>query len=154
MDSGKDSPSRDEAAEWLRDLLGPGPVATDEIMVEATAAGMTRATIRRAKVAIGAKAKKAGFAESRWFWALPDPRPVEDAQHIRHPVDVSTFGVREHLRPTARVPKATEDAQNIEGAHEAEDTEDTEGAEGAHLHRVNAFSEHLHDSDPAKEFRT
>jgi putative DNA primase/helicase len=135
MDNRREAPAREEAEEWLRELLEPGPVATDEIRAESKAAGLTWSTVRRAKDAIGARSRKTGFEDSRWFWALPDPRLVEDAHEgahtTLHPVDVSTFGKGEHLRPTARVPEGVEDAQNVEGA------------EGAHLLRVNTFGEHL-----------
>lgn len=135
MDNRRKAPAREEAEEWLRELLEPGPVATDEIKAESKEAGLTWATVRRAKEAIGARSRKAGFEDSRWFWALPDPRPVEDAHEGAHaplhPVEVSTFGKGEHLRSTARVPEGAEDAKNAEGA------------EDAHLLRVNTFGEHL-----------
>jgi hypothetical protein len=150
MDNRRDAPARDEAEEWLREMLGSGPVATEEIKTESKAAGFTWATVRRAKDAIGARSRKAGFEDSRWFWALPDPRPVEDAQGGLHPVDLSTFGKGEHLRSTARVPEGAEDAhQTIEDAHLAtspQPAKTTEEFEDAHLDRMKTFGEHLPES--------
>ena len=120
----REAPARDGAAEFLLELLHPGPMATEEIKAEGTAAGFTFATLRRAKGEIGAKARKNGFEDSRWFWALPDPKPVEGADEGAHAFpnkkQVSAFASDERLRSTMRVP------EGIEGAHF------TEGAEGAH----------------------
>jgi len=135
----RQAPARDEAEEFLRDLLETGPMATDDIKAEAKDAGISWSTIRRAKEAIGARPRKIGFADARWFWALPDPKPVEGAHEGAHPVEMGTFGKGEHLRSTARVPEAV---NPVEGAHSVED---------AHQNRVNTF-EHLQDETPAKEF--
>ncbi|MGA0587261.1 AAA family ATPase [Dyella sp. KRB-257] len=117
------APARDGAAEFLMELLQPGPVATEEIKAEARDAGFTWATVRRAKEEIGAKSRKNGFEDSRWFWALPDPKPVEGAHQGAHAPpnkkQVSTFASDEHLRSTVRVPEGVEDAQFSEGAEGA-----------------------------------
>ena len=135
----RQAPARDEAEEFLRELLETGPMATDDIKAEAKDAGISWSTIRRAKEAIGARPRKIGFADARWFWALPDPKPVEGAHEGAHPVEMGIFGKGGHLRSTARVPEAVNPA---EGAHSVED---------AHQNRVNTF-EHLLDEPPAKEF--
>ena len=120
------APARGEAADFLLELLQPGPMATDDIKAEAKDAGLSWATIWRAKDEIGAKAKKTGFADARWFWALPEPVLVQDAhegaQASPNKKEVSAFASGERLRSTVRVHGRFEDAQN------------TEGAEGAHAH--------------------
>jgi len=131
MDDNRQAPARNEAEEFLRQLLEAGPVATDDVKAEAKKAGLSWATVRRAKDVIGARSRKTGFADARWFWALPDPKPVEDVHGSLHPVEVSTFDKGEHLRSPARVP------EGVEGAHF------TEGAEGAHIDRLSPSAEHL-----------
>lgn len=69
------SPARDEAAGFLRRLLAEGePVPVADVQKEAKAAGLSWATVRRAKDEIGAKALKAGLGGG-WCWELP-----QDAQ--------------------------------------------------------------------------
>lgn len=117
------APARDGAAEFLMELLQPGPMATEEIKTEAKDAGFAWATLRRAKDEVGAKSRKAGFEDSRWFWALPDPKPVEGAhegaQASPNKKQVNTFATGEHLRSTMRVSKGIEDAHFTEGAEDA-----------------------------------
>ena len=68
---------RDAAAEWLRDLLGDGPVSTRDVQAEARAAGHSWATIRRAKDVIGVRVQRDGFGKGgAWRWTLP----AKDAQ--------------------------------------------------------------------------
>ena len=68
------APARDEAEDFLRDMLASGPVATKDLQSEANAAGLSWATIRRAKGQIGATAAKTGI-DGGWMWQLP----VQDA---------------------------------------------------------------------------
>lgn len=132
MENRREAPAREEAEEWLRELIEAGPVRTEEIKVEAKAAGMTWATIRRAKENIGAKAVRQGYGEDGgWFWKLPDPVLVKGAQVTLHPEHMSTFDSGEHLCATARPEGTSKDAQF------------SKDAKGAHLHRVNTLGEHL-----------
>ncbi len=60
-----------ECAEWLRELLTPGPVASTEVEAEAKAAGYTRGTLRRARELLTIKVYRAtGSTSSPWFWRL------------------------------------------------------------------------------------
>lgn len=137
-DDRREAPAREEAEDWLREMLEAGPIRTEEVKAEAKAAGLTWSTIRRAKDAIGAKAVRQGYGEDGgWFWKLPDPVPVKDAHVTLHPENVSAFDEGERLWTTARVPEGVKDAQ---GAKDAKD---------AHLHGVSAFGEHLStEGDP------
>jgi hypothetical protein len=139
-ENGRQAPARDEAEEFLRELLEPGPVRTEEIKAEAKQAGLTWATVRRAKDAIGAKAARRGYGEDGgWYWMLPEPTPVKDAHGSLHSEHVSTFDSGEHLWTTTRVSEHQEfpkDAQTVKGAH---------------LNRVDTF-EHLSDPTSAKGF--
>ncbi len=81
------APARAEAAGFLRELLKHGPVGSEQIKVEAKAAGVKWASVRRAKDAIGIVARKIGFGEKAgWCWVLPDasqPNGSEGA-HAEH----------------------------------------------------------------------
>lgn len=68
--------AREEAAEWLGDLLADGPVDAVEVVTKAQAANITDATLRRAaeallvvKARVSVKGGKRG--EARYQWSLP-----------------------------------------------------------------------------------
>lgn len=137
----RQAPARDEAEDFLRDLLETGPMRTDAIKIEAKEAGITWSTIRRAKDAIGAKATRRGYGEDGgWFWMLPEPVPVKDAHESLQPEHMSTFEAGERLWTTTRV---SEGKEAVKDAHPVK---------GAHQNRVNTF-EHLCTDIPAKEFK-
>ncbi len=84
-----------EAKDFLADLLKYGQVATTEIQAAAKKAGLSWATVRRAKNSLGIQTEKAGM-KSGWAWTMPrrcSPNP-EDA----HTQSMSTFAKSEHLR--------------------------------------------------------
>ena len=89
-----------DAAEWLRNILLDGPMEADQLEVEAKAAGISWATIRRAKNMAGADSRKRGF-DRGWEWYL-----IEDAQDKSKMLSDKTksiFGENEHLgRNTAQ----------------------------------------------------
>jgi putative DNA primase/helicase len=58
-----------DAAAFLRDTLSGGPVAVPAIRAAATDAGLSWATVRRAKDTVEVEARKSGMA-SGWTWAL------------------------------------------------------------------------------------
>ena len=66
---------RDDAADWLRDLLAHGPCPALDVERDARDAGYSIATVRRAKAAIGVMSRKPAF-DGPWVWTLP----AEDAQ--------------------------------------------------------------------------
>jgi hypothetical protein len=66
--------ARDEAQDLLRGILASGSVPTKDIQAEAKAAGLSWATIRRAKDRIGVRAAKTG-PDGCWVWSL-----AKDAQ--------------------------------------------------------------------------
>jgi putative DNA primase/helicase len=81
------APARAEAANFLRELLKNSPVASEQIKIEAKAAGVAWAAVRRAKEDLRIVPRKSGFGENaRWCWVLPDassPRGSEGA-HGEH----------------------------------------------------------------------
>ena len=58
---------RDEATDFLREILARGPVAADDVKDQARAAGISERTLSRAKADLGVEAEKTGF-EGGWVW--------------------------------------------------------------------------------------
>ena len=63
--------AKDEAVEFLRDLLCDGPMPSEEVKKRASAAGIKEKTLYRAKGGLMIKPYKKGFASSTWTWGLP-----------------------------------------------------------------------------------
>ncbi|NUZ06746.1 AAA family ATPase [Piscinibacter koreensis] len=89
---------REEACDFLRDLLAAGPVAAKQVQAEARDAGVSTATLRRAQLELEIKPYKDGVPGGRggWFWSLPDPRCSPSAKDA-HANGVSILGKGEHL---------------------------------------------------------
>jgi putative DNA primase/helicase len=89
-----------EAEELLRNVLVTGPIAMKDIQAEAKEAGLSWATVRRAKDRLGIVAERESHGRDgggRWTWAMPlsarcSP-PLQDA----HPLEVSALQKSEHL---------------------------------------------------------
>lgn len=93
---GGERTERDDAADWLRELLADGPCSSKDVESETKAAGFSMSTVRRAKAAIGVKARKLDFGAG-WAWELPE----EDAHtkpKMPTPESVSTFAEGDRLR--------------------------------------------------------
>lgn len=61
--------AREEAREFLKEILRGRPMDSKEVMKEAKDAGLSESTIRRAKTDLGIKPKKIGL--DHWEWSLP-----------------------------------------------------------------------------------
>lgn len=87
-----------EAKDFLLSILANGPVALDVIENEAKGAGISKATLRRAKTSLGIKSGKIGFTGG-WEWALLNPVTEEDGVHsVSTPPSMSAFAEDEHLQ--------------------------------------------------------
>ena len=70
-----DPSERDEASEWLQEVLADGPVPAANIWEQAKKNRIADRTLKRAKREIGVKAYREGFGPGgEWIWALPDHR--------------------------------------------------------------------------------
>jgi putative DNA primase/helicase len=77
-EAGDDRSAGADAVEFLRGELESGPVATVDLQKRAEHAGLSWATVRRAKGALGVKARKAGM-EAGWTWEMP-AHPVHSTE--------------------------------------------------------------------------
>lgn len=88
---------RKEAIAWLRKVLANGPLTAVEVMVQATEAGYSEATIKRAKAALFIKPTKQGLGP--WTWALP--KILEMGSSPAASQNLSAFNKPEHLHVSA-----------------------------------------------------
>jgi hypothetical protein len=118
----------DEADEFLRDLLANGPMPANEIIKAGTQAGISNATLRRAKARLRVTPVKMSF-DSGWSWVLP--AAANDEQSVgTHEVVLATdtqLAAPEASMPTHRVSTSVAVAAADEDAHVAED------AHGSHV---------------------
>lgn len=89
--------ARSEAEYFLRDILAFGPVPTKKLQAAAKDAGLSWATVRRAKSNMGVKSEKEGMSGG-WAWVLPAAEGAHDKAKVPNPESVSVFGKDEHLR--------------------------------------------------------
>jgi hypothetical protein len=93
IESEESRSSRRIAEEFLSERLEAGPVPEKDIAKDARTAGISAATLRRAKAALGVKSNKRGGhfgGQQEWDWTLPG---AEDAQ----PEDENTEDAHIHL---------------------------------------------------------
>jgi putative DNA primase/helicase len=91
--------TRDAASDWLADLLKDGPMAVDEIKIQAKDAGLAWRTVRRANEVLGIVACKRTFAGG-WEWTLPEGVHL-DAEGGRDPRRCPSDAKPGHLRQNA-----------------------------------------------------
>ena len=107
-----------DAKDFLREVLANGPLPSEEVQRKAQEAGITNATLRRAKQALGINGKpnvfkvgQPGTDAQRWLWRLP----VEDVQSDGEDAQEVLI---ERLRPTGD-DKDAWDEYLTEAAHES-----------------------------------
>ncbi len=84
----------DEAKDFLLEALASGPVNVKQVQGEAARAGISEATLRRAKTTLGIVSEKQGMG-GPWVWTLP--KVLKDARTCSLS-GVNTFAESEHLR--------------------------------------------------------
>lgn len=90
---------REEAADFVSDLLAYGPVTAKEVYRLADEAGITRRTLHRAKKKLGViAAKEKGGMNGGWAWRLP-PKVANNGEGC-HNKSVVIFGESGNLRDT------------------------------------------------------
>src|SRR5262245_37841009 len=78
--------TKEEATDFLRDILGQGEVPAEEVQQAARKAGITPKPLRSAREALKVKSRREGFGPGAvWYWSLPGggplmPSPPIDAQ--------------------------------------------------------------------------
>lgn len=88
----EDRSALDEACELLEDFLGDGPEPTKKVFAELgpKGAGVSEATLRRAKDKLKIKAIKSNFAGG-WLWTLPVSDEGAQPPEGAHTADMNTF---------------------------------------------------------------
>lgn len=81
--------ARDEATDFLLDLLGDEPVDAKKVRQMAEAAGLSWSTVKRAKVRAGVKVDKTGFGkDGKWVWSLAyedhEPAKGDEGDHSQN----------------------------------------------------------------------
>jgi hypothetical protein len=69
-DNGEPAGARQEAVDWLQEVLAGGPVNAVDVRKRAAADGIASRTLDRAKAPLGVKATREGFG-GPWVWMLP-----------------------------------------------------------------------------------
>jgi hypothetical protein len=119
--------ARDDAQDFLTELLANGPVSVKDIQADGREAGFSWSTLRRAKDELGVKSKRTGFSkDGGWSWSLPNDASAKAL--TRADTELSFFGKSEHLRGF--------DA--VEGAQEAQGAQLAHGGEPEHLRACSA----------------
>ncbi|MEW8115277.1 MAG: AAA family ATPase [Candidatus Thiodiazotropha endolucinida] len=94
-DDSEHKSAMDEAMKFLTDLLGDGPVLSKEIKKDVEQAGLSWATVKRAKKSLGIEAHKDGM-NGKWSWSLP-PKGLKNPEGS-HTNCMGPFGENEPLR--------------------------------------------------------
>lgn len=91
---------RQDAAEFLQQLLSDGRMRADEVLKIGKANGHSERTLNRAKKRAGAKSYKEGFRPGVWYWELAS----KNASGPTILPDLATFGGKTAVSPTQSTP--------------------------------------------------
>ena len=82
MQAEKRDTARDEAKDFLRTLLTPGPRLAEECIEEGEQAGISKATLRRVKSDLRVRSSRL-TVPGPWHWSLPGDRTPK-GEHVEH----------------------------------------------------------------------
>jgi hypothetical protein len=110
-----------DAKDFLKSELSNGPKPAKKIRLEARDAGISEATLRRARKALKIVVSKQGYGGG-WVWSLP-VATVEDAhlsehEHLEHLHYKSKTYQNEHLRDVPNIDKEMSTFENAHRSHE------------------------------------
>jgi hypothetical protein len=100
----EDRSARDDAMEWLADFLKPGSKEQKDVCELAARAGISYATLRRAKDALRVRSFKEGM-HGPWLWALPEG--AHEIAQGAHKESMSTFAKMSALEGAQEKPSST-----------------------------------------------
>jgi hypothetical protein len=83
-----------QAMTWLSTALAHGPQPEGKLALEAQAAGITKATLRRAKTALGVESKRQG---KHWVWVSPQGAHGAQDAHGQQVNPKTTIGANGQL---------------------------------------------------------
>jgi AAA domain/DnaB-like helicase N terminal domain len=109
--------ARDDAAEFLRDLLGAGPMEANEAKRKGREAGITDKTLRRAREKLGVKPYRVGQpgGGGHWMWSLSTKVPST------HPSNIERQDGQDRQDRRVDEEQAAEGARDAHVAHEGND---------------------------------
>jgi putative DNA primase/helicase len=123
--------TKEEATDFLRDILGQGEMPAEEVQQAARKAGITPKPLRSAREALKVKSRREGFGPGAvWYWSLPSgplmPSPPIDAQpRDRASMDPEgIYGSKEDagLPPKARLREPGQRVNAVNGMEHGEPT--------------------------------
>jgi putative DNA primase/helicase len=99
--------AKDEARDFLEDLLATGPMAATEVQKAASDAGISSKSLRSAREAMGINTDKTGM-KGGWMWSLPSRRCPQAREDVPFQNGASSdFGG--HLREVCPDPSEADD---------------------------------------------
>ncbi len=122
--SPEDRSQLDAAKEFLKDELGDGPMTAKQVLKDSQEAGVSRATLYRAKDAMRVKSSKDGLGP--WIWSLPDKpdRRAKNPEDLPHD-NLENLEDLENLQGSSHYPNGTNSPYLVEDTQDTQDTQDT-----------------------------
>lgn len=114
----------DDAEDFLRRFLAAGPEEAWRVEAEAKTAGISKASLRRAKKSVGVTTRKLFGEHGKWCWALPNDRGTAQGAQ-----DAPSENL-EHLEHLGTIPTCSSSTKELKGAS-PNPLIDMEGAQGA-----------------------
>jgi len=96
----------EEAGDFLRELLGADPIATNTVRTQGKAVDFSWATIRRAKERLGvlsARRSKGASGAGEWYWYLPQEAQTARGQGAQ---------IQRPQEPQIQIAQGTQEAHN------------------------------------------